>query len=226
MSLLERVRPSGSAAGDAPPPTSAYLLGAMSGLRAGGISLGIVVVPLLAVWATAAHVSASWTQALRISVTAWLLIQHVAIAYPGVSSRWSPLGLTLVPGIAIYRSARKLAAEPLLSQGFSSTRATARPAAQALAGLTAAYAALASLVALASWSTAVHAVLWQAPIGPAVLAAGGGAAGLLRGHPRARPCGADLLAGCPRGSGRRPVRPCSPSPSSSSPRWPRSPSPW
>jgi hypothetical protein len=185
MSLLERVRPSWSATGDTQERTSAYLLGAFSGLRAAGISLGIVAVPLLAVWATAAHVTASWTQALRISASGWLLLQHVAIAYPGGHLALAPLGLTLVPGLAIYRSARRLAGEPLLSQGFSSTNSNPRPAVEALTGLTVAYAGCAVLVAAASWSTAVHPVLWQAPLGPAVLAAMAGAAGLLRGHPHA-----------------------------------------
>ena len=155
MSLLERVRPSWSATGDTQEHTSAYLLGAFSGLRAAGISLGIVAVPLLAVWATAAQVTASWTQALRISASGWLLLQHVAIAYPGGHLGLAPLGLTLVPGLAIYRSARRLAAEPLLSQGFSSTDSNPRPAVEALTGLTVAYAGCAVLVAAASWSTAV-----------------------------------------------------------------------
>jgi hypothetical protein len=188
MTLLDRARPTGPTAGSPHQPgaasTSAYLLGAMSGLRAAGISLAVVTVPLLAVWATAAQVTAGWTQALRVSVAGWLLVHHVAIAYPGGRLALTPLALTLVPVLAVYRSSRRLAAEPLLSQGFSSTTASARPAAQALAGMTAAYAGLAFLLALVTWSTPVHAVLWQAPIGPAVLTAAAGAAGLLRGHPR------------------------------------------
>ncbi len=188
MSLLDRARPSVSTTGPAQDPvrpsTSAYLLGAMGGLRAAGISLAVVTVPLLAVWATASQVTAGWTQALRVSVAGWLLVHHVAVAFPGGQLALTPLALTLVPIFAVYRSARRLAAEPLLSQGFSSSTASARPAAQALAGLTAAYAGLALLLAVVTWSTPVHAVLWQAPIGPAVLAAGSGAAGLLRGHPR------------------------------------------
>ena len=157
----------------------------MSGLRAAGISLGIVAVPLLAIWATAAHVTASWTQALRLSVSGWLLINHVAIAYPGGHIALVPLGLTLIPGLAIYRSAKRLAAEPLLSQGFSSTEVNPRPSLEALAGLTAAYAGSAVLLALACWSSSVRPVVWQAPLGPAALAAVAGAAGLLRGHPHA-----------------------------------------
>ncbi len=184
MTLLERVRPPASPPGPPAASTSAYLLGAMSGLRAAGISLAVITVPLLAVWATAAQVTAGWTQALRVSVAGWLLVHHVAVAFPGGQVALTPLGLTLVPVLAVYRSSRRLAAEPLLSQGFSSSTASARPAAQALAGLTVAYAGLALLLALVTWSGGVHAVLWQAPIGPALLAAGAGAAGLLRGHPR------------------------------------------
>jgi hypothetical protein len=157
----------------------------MSGLRAAGISLGIVAVPLLAVWATAAHVTASWTQALRLSVSGWLLLNHVAIGYPGGHVALVPLGLTLVPGLAIYRSAKRLAAEPLLSQGFSSAEVNPRPSLEALAGLTAAYAGTAVLLALACWSSSVRPVVWQAPFGPAALAAVAGGAGLLRGHPHA-----------------------------------------
>ena len=208
MSLLERVRPSFAAPGGASEQTSAYLLGAMSGLRAAGISLGIVAVPLLAVWATAAHVTASWTQALRLSVSGWLLLNHVAIAYPGGHIALVPLGLTLIPGLAIYRSAKRLAAEPLLSQGFSSTDVNPRPSLEALAGLTAAYAASAVLLALACWSSSARPVLWQAPLGPAVLAA---VAGRRRPaawtSPRGRRAGQSSPAGCRCGSAGRSGRP-------------------
>ena len=98
MSLLERARPTGSPPAPPQERTSAYLLGAFSGLRAAGIGLAVVAVPLLAVWATAAHVTAGWTQALRISASGWLLLQHVAIGYPGGHLALTPLGLTLVPG--------------------------------------------------------------------------------------------------------------------------------
>jgi Family of unknown function (DUF6350) len=190
MSLLERVRPSWSAPTLAQQRTSAYLPGALAGLRAVGVSFVVVVVPLLAVWATAAHVTTSWVQALRISASGWLLLHHVAVAYPGGDLGLVPLGLTLVPILASYRSGRRLAMDPLLSQGFSASTVNFRPLVQGLAGLAAAYAGVAVLVALIATSTAVHPVVWQAPIGPAVIAALAGSVGVLRGHPR----GADLRA--------------------------------
>ncbi len=197
MSLLERVRPAWSAPTLAEQRTSAYLPGALAGLRAAGISLAIITVPLLAAWATAAHVTAGWTQALRLSASGWLLLHHVAIAYPGGQLGLVPLGLTLVPALAIYRSARRIAPEPLLSQGFSPGRVNVRPVAQATAGLAGGYAAVATLVALLVGSHAARPVLWQAPIGPAVLAAVAGAAGLLRGHPRGAELRAALAAWLP-----------------------------
>lgn len=184
MSLLERVRPSWSGPTLSQPRTSAYLAGALSGLRAAGISLGIVAVPLLAAWAIAAHVTAGWTQALRLSAAGWLLVHHVTIGYDGGHLGLAPLGLTVVPVLAAYRSARRLASEPLLSQGFSSTSVNVRPLAQAAAGMAGGYAAVAFVVALLVSTGPARPVLWQAVLAPAVVAALGGTAGLLRGHPR------------------------------------------
>jgi Family of unknown function (DUF6350) len=206
MSLLERVRPSWSAPTLAQQRTSAYLPGALAGLRAVGISFAVVVVPLLAVWATAAHVSTSWVQALRISASGWLLLHHVAVAYPGGDVGLVPLGLTLVPILACYRSGRRLAMDPLLSQGFSRSTVNFRPLVQGLAGLTAAYAGVAVVVALIATSAAVHPVVWQAPIGPAVIAAVAGSVGVLRGHPRGADLRAELLGWVP-GRVRSAVRP-------------------
>jgi hypothetical protein len=184
MSLLERVRPAWSTPVPAQQRTSAYLAGAIAGLRAAGISLAIIAVPLLAAWAVGRNVTAGWTQALRVAASGWLLVQHVAVDYPGGRLGLAPLGLTLVPALALYRSARKLSAEPLLAQGFTSTAVNLRPVAQATAGMAAAAAAVATLVALLVGTDSVRPVLWQAPLGPALLAAAAGAAGLLRGHPR------------------------------------------
>jgi hypothetical protein len=206
MSLLERVRPSWSAPTLAQQRTSAYLPGALAGLRAVGVSFAVVVVPLLAVWATAAHVTTSWVQALRISASGWLLLHHVAVAYPGGDVGLVPLGLTLVPILACYRSGRRLATDPLLSQGFSRAAVNFRPLVQGLVGLTAAYAGVAVLVALIATSTAVHPVMWQAPIGPAVIAAVAGSVGILRGHPRGTDLRAELFGWVP-GRVRSAVRP-------------------
>lgn len=184
MSLLERVRPSWSGPTLSQPRTSAYLAGALAGLRAAGMSFGIVTVPLLAAWALAAHVTAGWTEALRLAAGGWLLVHHVAIAYDGGRIGLAPLGLALIPLFAAYRAGRRLAAEPLLSQGFSSTTVNARPAMQAAVGMAGGYAATALVVALLVSTGGARPLLWQAPIGPALIAALGGAAGLVRGHPR------------------------------------------
>jgi hypothetical protein len=206
MSLLERVRPSWSSPTLSQQRTSAYIPGALAGLRAAGISFAIVTVPLLAAWALAAHVTASWTQALRVSAAGWLLIHHVAVAYPGGRLGLVPLGLTLVPALAAYRSGRRLGADPLLSQGFSSTAVNLRPIVQAVGGMAFGYAAAATFVALLVGTTQTRPVLWQAPIGPAVLAALAGATGVLRGHPRGPALRAELAGRLP-GRLRRAMRP-------------------
>lgn len=198
MSLLDRVRPAWSSPTLAQQPTTAYLPGALAGLRAAGISFAIVTVPLLAAWALAAHVTASWTQALRVSAAGWLLLHHVAVAYPGGRLGLVPLGLTLVPALVIFRSARRLGADPSLSQGFSSTHVNVRPVAQGVLGLAVGYAAVATLVALVAGSTAARPVLWQAPLGSATVAALAGTIGVLRGHPRAAALRAELAGWLPR----------------------------
>jgi hypothetical protein len=184
MSLLERVR-------------SAYLPGALAGLRAAGLSFGIITVPLLAAWALASDVTADWLQALRLAADGWLLVHHVVVDYPGGRLGLVPLGLTLVPILAVYRSARRLAAETLLSQGFSSTTVNIRPSVQAVLGLAASYATAALLVALLAGTGAARPVIWSAPIGPGLLALLAGAAGVLRGHPRGAALRAELAGWLP-----------------------------
>src|SRR4249919_3130267 len=83
MSLLERVRPAWSGPTLSQPRTSAYLPGALAGLRAAGLSFGIITVPLLAAWALASDVTADWLQALRLAADGWLLVHHVVVDYPG-----------------------------------------------------------------------------------------------------------------------------------------------
>ena len=134
-----------------------------------------------------------------MAAAGWLLLHHVAIGFPGGRVGLVPLGLTLVPALAVYRSARRLGADPVLSPANPSTPVNLRPVAQAAAGLALAYAAVATLVALLAGSAEVRPVLWQAPIGPAGLALLAGGAGLLRGHPRAPALRAQL-------AGRLPVR--------------------
>lgn len=184
MSLLERVRPSWAGPTLSQPRTSAYVAGAVAGLRSAGLSLGIVTVPLLAAWALAAHVTAGWTQALRLAAGGWLLVHHVTIGYDGGQLGLAPLGLMAVPLLAVYRSARRLASEPLLSQGFSSTSVNVRAAAQAVVGIAASYSLAALVVALLVSTGPARPVLWQALVAPALVAAVGGAAGVVRGHPR------------------------------------------
>jgi hypothetical protein len=94
----------------------------------------------------------------------------------------------------------------LLSQGFSSTAVNLRPIVQGICGLAGGYAAAATLVALLVGTTQSRPVLWQAPLGPAVLAALAGATGVLRGHPRGPALRAELAGWLP-GRLRRALRP-------------------
>jgi uncharacterized protein DUF6350 len=184
MSLLERVRPAWSAPTLSQPRTSAYLPGALAGLRAAGISFAIITVPLLAAWALASDVTAGWLQAFRLAADGWLLVHHVTVAYPGGHLGLVPLGLALVPVLAVYRSARRLADQPLLSQGFSSVTVNIRPSVQAVVGLALAYAGAATLVALLVGTGEARPVIWQAPLGPGLLALLAGSVGIVSGHPR------------------------------------------
>jgi hypothetical protein len=119
------------------------------------------------------------------------------VTYPGGQLGLVPLGLTLVPAVAIYRSARRLAAEPLLSQGFSSNTVNIRPGAQAVLGLAASYAVAATAIAVLVGSSQARPVLWQAPIGPGLLALLAGALGVVRGHPRSAALRAELASWLP-----------------------------
>lgn len=182
MSLL--TRPSSSGATDSteqgvPTRRPPAVLGLVAGVRSVLIGLFAAAVPCLVVWLAAPRVSASWVDAVRVGVDAWLLAHGATVVLAHGEISLVPLGLTVVP-LLLCRSAGRRVARALLDAADDEPARTlpARHVVAAGAGLTGAYALLAALVAVAVATPGAHPLEGQAALGGLVVAGLGAGAGL------------------------------------------------
>ena len=165
----------------APPSASVTLTAALAAIQAATASLVLVLAPTVLAWVTGAGSSATWSQAVRVALDAWLAALGVDVRVPGGVYGLIPLGLTLLPLLACWLSARRMARalDPngeRIAAGFG--RARARPApVRALVTFVLVWTGLVTGVAALAATPAVGPVLWQAPIGAAVVGGLGACAG-------------------------------------------------
>ena len=106
--------------GDRGLPMPLWLQGGLESAQAAFISALLVVVPIVAVWATSGFGSAGLDVLARLAGQAWLVIHGVplylttvgegAAARPEAGTLWLlPLGLTLIPFLLAWRAGRRLA---------------------------------------------------------------------------------------------------------------------
>jgi hypothetical protein len=106
--------------GDRGLPMPLWLQGGLESAQAAFISALLVVVPIVAVWATSGFGSAGPDVLARLAGQAWLVIHGVplylttvgegAAARPEAGTLWLlPLGLTLIPFLLAWRAGRRLA---------------------------------------------------------------------------------------------------------------------
>jgi hypothetical protein len=96
-------------AGQAAPGVAASPLvaGALAAARAAALSLLACLVVVVLGWATASDTGATAEEAMRTAGQAWLLAHHTVIDVPGGTLGLTPLGLTLVPGLALFAAGRR-----------------------------------------------------------------------------------------------------------------------
>jgi hypothetical protein len=106
--------------GDRGLPMPLWLQGALETAQAAFISALVVMVPIIAVWATAGFQNAQFDVLARLAGQSWLLVHGVPLeltaAGSGVAAQADskyltliPLGLTLIPFLLAWRAGRRLA---------------------------------------------------------------------------------------------------------------------
>jgi len=185
-----RAGPGGAAGPSAPaavPPPSAELLPTPVGaataaaLQAAATSLVAVLVPVVLTWVVSAEGAATWTQAVRFSLTTWLLAQHGGVTVDGGHVGLVPLGLAAVPVAACWFAGRRLARtlDPRadkIAAGLSRA-APAWPPARALAAFPAAYCLCAAAAVLLAPMEGARPIGMQAVLGAAAVASAAGTMG-------------------------------------------------
>lgn len=141
------------------PLRSPTLLAVLAALQAAALSLLCVVVPVMAAWTASPRTSATWPEALRIGVDAWLLAHHTGIAIEGGHLGLVPLGLAAVPAFACWAAGRRVA-----------TAVGGHLPLRALVALSATYALVAALLSLLAATAVARPVSAQALLGAGVLA--------------------------------------------------------
>jgi hypothetical protein len=106
--------------GDRGLPMPLWLQGALETAQAAFISALVVMVPIIAVWATAGFQNAQFDALARLAGQSWLLVHGVPLELNAAGSGTAahadsgfltliPLGLTLIPFLLAWRAGRRLA---------------------------------------------------------------------------------------------------------------------
>ncbi|MDF2050758.1 DUF6350 family protein [Arthrobacter sp. Cr_A7] len=106
--------------GDRGLPMPLWLQGALETAQAAFISALVVMVPIIAVWATAGFQNAQFDVLARLAGQSWLLVHGVPLELTAAGSGAAaqadgkfltliPLGLTLIPFLLAWRAGRRLA---------------------------------------------------------------------------------------------------------------------
>ena len=138
---------------------------------AGAVVLGLVIVELivLVLWAADPRSSAGASSAVHFAAALWLLAQHGGFATSEAQIGLPPLGLTVLPFLLTMRAGRRVC------------DAQDRPALlPTIAAVAVPYSIIAGIVALAAGDSGLHPHVWQAVLGPLVLAAVGSGLGAWR----------------------------------------------
>jgi len=89
-----------------PSPAAAAVSAAAQAVAA---SLVAVLAPVVLAWVVDSDGHGTWLQAVRLSLTLWLLAQHGGLAVAGGHVGLVPLGLSLAPAAACWLGGRRLA---------------------------------------------------------------------------------------------------------------------
>ncbi len=164
-----RLRPGGE------PPAGTWSLtvvGIVAAVRSAALGVLAVMVVVLVAWASAADSGADVADAVSTALMAWLVGHHAHLAVPGGELALVPLGLTALP-VALLHGATLRAGRAAGVRGRTGVLALA-------SSTTAAYAVLATFVALLARTGEVRALPVSAFVGAAGVAALGSGTGAVR----------------------------------------------
>ena len=151
---------------------SAVLPGALAALAAAVAGLLVVAVPVLLVWWADDRSSAAAADAVLTGAQAWLAAHGASLDLRSGSLGLTPLGLTAVPALLLWRAGRRTASRL--------GARTVRTALQAAGAVALPYAVVAGVVAAAAESDAVRPLPLAAVLHALVLALLAAGAGALR----------------------------------------------
>ena len=170
--LLDRTGRSASTEPESGWVVSPLAAGALAAVRAVAASLVLALLPVVLAWVSVPNGS-GWFDAVRVGLAVWLLAHHGSLAVSGGAVGLVPLGFAVVPAVACWLAARRLARSldpkgAAIDAGVSRAR-PARIPAPAFGGFVGCYLALTAVVALAAGSGQVRPVTGQALLGALLL---------------------------------------------------------
>ena len=97
-----------------------------------GLSLAVVLVPVVLTWVASGGGSASWVEVVQVGTALWLLAQHTGLAVTGGHLGLVPLGTAVVPLLACSYAGMRLARSldpkaDKIAAGASRARPSAAP---------------------------------------------------------------------------------------------------
>lgn len=156
------------------PLRSPVAVGALAALQAVAGSLLCVLVPVVVAWVVAPRTEATWTEAARIAVDAWLLAHGTGIAVTGGHVGLVPLGLTALLLAWTWGAGRRVAA-------LLPTTGRRRAVTRAVGAYTGVYALAAVVLSLLAATPVARPLSGQALVGAGLLALGVSLPAMVRG---------------------------------------------
>lgn len=175
MSLFDRVRrvpvigtPSKALAG-----APLFLRSAIAGVSAALVSMVVIALPALLAWVASPQSTVSWSRALSVGSCVWLLANGARLSSGPATISLTPLLLTAIPVVVATMAARRILMQ--LDDGrprrFRRCGDMRRDVAVATLTFALSYAVVGLGVALATAGEPLHAPLWSAGLGTAVIGA-------------------------------------------------------
>ena len=161
-----------------PPATHPGVAGALAAAQAAAVSLGVLLVPVVLGWVAGgtglAGAGQTWPQVLRVTAGLWLSSQRVGLTIAGVPVTLTPLLVTLLPLVTCSWAARRMARrlDPYAEriEAGATRRGEAAAPSSALLALALAHGGIGVAASLLVTDAQLQVVLWQAALGPALVA--------------------------------------------------------
>ena len=184
MILFERVRraPLRGTHPDALSGVPLRLGSALAGASAALVSMMVIALPVLLAWAASPHSSGNWPRALSVGSCIWLLANGVELSSGPAAISLMPMLATAIPLVVATLAARRMLIQldgrrPRALSGWVDVR---RDVVEVCVAFASGYAAVGLAVALVTAGDPLHASVWGAVMGTAVVGTASVLVALLR----------------------------------------------